>query len=271
MQAVASTNAAELSIRTKFIETTADIHDLAYEWLRAGFFDSSLRPPGTALQQTGKTPGVFPGVSGVLEEVQAQKILRALSQRKDTDLMSESAVTTLSGRQVQIQSVDMKTVVTGIRPEALTPPGIRSTNGVAPPNFITEIVPLGPTLDVTASIAPDGQSIDLHLIPSVVEFLGYDSAESVGVYVDGKSELAKKPLPHFRIRNVDTHQKVLDGQTVLLGYWHTTDIVSGQVVQPIVKPGTVQTNLLVFVKATIVDAAGKPLHAPPRSGAEHKK
>src|ERR1051325_5139862 len=51
--------------------------------------------------------------SGILTDPQFRVVVRALEQRDGSDLLSEASVTTLSGRQTEIQVVDLRTIVTG--------------------------------------------------------------------------------------------------------------------------------------------------------------
>src|SRR6266568_8764421 len=50
-------------------------------------------------------------ISGILTDPQFRVVIKALEQRDGVDLLSESSVTTLSGRQTQIKVVDLKTIV----------------------------------------------------------------------------------------------------------------------------------------------------------------
>jgi general secretion pathway protein D len=54
---------------------------------------------------------------GILSDPQYRVVLRAFEQRSGVDLLSAPSITTLSGRQAQIQSVEARTVVTGLNPQ----------------------------------------------------------------------------------------------------------------------------------------------------------
>jgi general secretion pathway protein D len=71
------------------------------------------------LRQLGDLNPSLPNVptlatlSGILTDPQFRVVLRALEQRDGADLLNEGQVTTLSGRQAQMQVVDLRTIVTG--------------------------------------------------------------------------------------------------------------------------------------------------------------
>jgi type II secretory pathway component GspD/PulD (secretin) len=136
----------------------------------------------------------------------------------------------------------------------------------------TNRVPLGPTLDVIPTVEPDGQTIQMTVIPTVTEFLGYaipgtmlieaQEVSDTGVTLPpnypvretGNNTVAKPfPQPRFRVRQMSVRTNVLDGQTLVLGGSTTTDISFQKSSEQVVT----QTNhLIVFVTPTIVDPAG---------------
>ncbi len=105
------------------------------------------------------TAALGPGLTGILTEAQYRALLRALEQREGVDVLSAPRVTTLSGRQAQIQMADMQNVLNGINPQALVRPGVPSpAAGTAP--FLTSTVPTGPTLDILPTVAADGYTLE---------------------------------------------------------------------------------------------------------------
>ena len=84
---------------------------------------------------------------------------------------------------------------------------------------IPEQMELGPVLDVLPHVLSDGVTINLTLIPTLTEFVGYDNPSEVlssGVLPQG-SVLVPTVLPRFRVRQVISTVNVWDGQTVVLG------------------------------------------------------
>lgn len=213
-------------------------------------------------------------LTGVLSDAQYRSVLRALEQRAGVDVIAAPKVVTLSGRQAQIQIADMKSVVSGVNPEALRKEGGSALTNASP--FTTVTVPVGPTLDLVPSVTADGSSVDLTVIPSVTEFLGYDEPPKDGkvrVWEDGKSRLVPLPLPHFRVRQMQTRVRINDGQTLVLGGLPVEETRVTRDKVPVLgdlpltgrlfrseSRQVVKKTLLVFVTATVVDPAGNPVH-----------
>ena len=69
-------------------------------------------------------------------------------------------------------------------------------------------------------VSADGYTIQMTVIPTVVEFVGYDDPGQFVVQAqigNGVPLTSVLPLPHFRVRQVTTSAIVWDGQTVVLG------------------------------------------------------
>jgi tetratricopeptide (TPR) repeat protein len=209
---------------------------------------------------------------GILTEAQAKVVLQALEQRAGTDVLSAPKVTTLSGRQAQIQVVDLKTYVMGLDPKAAVQPGKRPAGATNASGLLTAQVPTGPTLDVIPTVAADGYTIELKVIPTVTEFLGYDDPRMFQPQ-GGKSE-AMLPLPHFRVRQMETTARIWDGQTLVLGGLTSDEVQKIKDSVPVLgdlplvgslfrseSQQTVKKRLLVFVTATIIDPAGNRVHS----------
>src|ERR1700760_1807844 len=80
-------------------------------------------------------------------------------------------------------------------------------------------VETGPILDVVPYVLSDGYTINLTLIPSLIEFTGYQNPPSLGNFTTGGLNVVLLPtvLPEFSVREVTTTVNVWDGQTVVLG------------------------------------------------------
>jgi general secretion pathway protein D len=230
--------------------------------------------------------------SGILTDPQFKVVIHALQQRDGVDELSEAQVTTLSGRQTEVLVNDLQTIVIGTSSGtggggagSFAPGGggggLGSTILATTPlsqQYSTETLPFGPTLDVIPYVSADGFSIQMTLIPSVVEFVGYDSpgqfvpTQEIGT--GGVPLTAQLPLPRFRVREVTTSVNVYDGQTVVLGGLISDNVskmkdqipVLGDI--PIIgrlfRNETSQTqkkNLLIFVTPTIIDPAGNRFHS----------
>src|SRR5438093_523146 len=83
-----------------------------------------------------------------------------------------------------------------------------------------EQIELGPVLDVIPYVLSDGFTINLTIIPTLSEFVGYDNPNEVltsGITLPAGSVLIPTVLPRFRVRQVHSTVNVWDGQTVVLG------------------------------------------------------
>ncbi len=227
------------------------------------------------------TVGTF---TGILTDPQFRVAINALEQRDGVDLLDEASVTTLSGRQTQIHVVDLRTIVLGnsttTSTGSATPSGGFGTivaNALPQINYSTSTLPFGPTLDVVPYVSADGFTVQLTLIPSITEFIGYDDPGAFVPQVgtsSGTSLAATLPLPHFRLRQVTTSAIVWDGQTVVLGGLITEDVTKMKDKVPVLgdipllgrlfrseSSATQKKNLLIFVTPTIIDPAGNRLHS----------
>ncbi len=221
------------------------------------------------------TAALGASMTGVLTDPQYRAVLRALEQRSGADVLSAPRVTTVSGRQAQIQVADMRTVVNGIDPTALIQLGAQPRTNAVP--FLTSTIPVGPTLDIIPTVAADGYTIELNVIASTTEFLGYDQAPAnakVTVWQGGKASEVAVPLPRFRVRQMTTKARIWDGQTLVLAGMPVEDSVTMKDKVPVLgdlpavgglfrseSKGTVKKNLIVFITATIIDPAGNRVHS----------
>jgi general secretion pathway protein D len=150
-------------------------------------------------------------------------------------------------------------------------------------NYTVDVLPFGPTLDVVPYVSADGFTIQMTIIPTITEFLGYDDP---GLFVptaqgaSGNAQggftpiTAQLPLPRFRLRQVTTSAIVWDGQTVVLGGLITEDITKLKDKVPILgdlpfvgrlfrseSSTTSKRNLMIFVTPTIIDPSGNRFHS----------
>ena len=244
-----------------------------------------------AAQGGGSQIPALATVTGILTDPQFRVVIRALEQRAGADLLAAPRVTTLSGRQAQIQIIELKNVVANQNFGSTSSGGTATTaattgvgnfgGGVAQQvNFQPIPVPLGPALDVIPYVSADGFTIQMTLIPSLTEFLGYDDpgqfipqAQSVAGNTLGTPLVARLPLPRFRARSVITSCIVWDGQTVVLGGLIAEDVQKIKDKVPVLgdipllgrffrseSMSTSKKNLIIFVTPTIIDPAGNRVH-----------
>jgi len=239
-------------------------------------------------------PGIF-GLAGVFTDPQFQVVIRALNQKKGIDLLSAPKVTTKSGQRAIIE------IVREFRyPTTFTPPQVPSLtaptgSAAVAPAVVTPTTPqtfetrnTGVTLEVEPVVGGDGATIDLNLVPQVVEFEGFinygSPINAVGVSstvsAGGVSMLTKStPVlltenvinqPIFSTRKVTTSVQVADGQTVVLGGLMREDVQKVEDRTPLLGDiplvgrlfrsnvdQHVKRNLIIFVTARKVTPLGQ--------------
>jgi type II secretory pathway component GspD/PulD (secretin) len=152
---------------------------------------------------------------------------------------------------------------------------IVSTPGTSAITFGTVQVETGPILDVVPYVLSDGYTINMNLIPSLVDFNGYDTPPNIP-NVTGALNVVELPiiLPDFTVRQVVTSVNVWDNQTVVVGGLISSSVNSTKDKVPVIgdlpligrlfqsqSKSTVKKNLMIFVTATIVDPAGNRVHS----------
>lgn len=137
-------------------------------------------------------------------------------------------------------------------------------------------IPFGQTLDVIPYVSADGFTIQLNIVPTFTEFLGYDTdmARQFRTVVPN-IPVQDTPLPRFRVRQVATSAIVWDGQTVVLGGLIAENVRKGREKVPVLgdlpflgrlfrteMADSTKKNLMIFVTPTIIDPAGNRVHSP---------
>ena len=243
-------------------------------------------------------PGIA-ALSGVFTDPQFQLVIRALNQKKGVDLLSAPRVTTKPGQRAVIE------IIREFRyPTEFDPPQIPQTFGnqngggivigavpAAPPTSfpVTPTTPTafetrntGVTLEVEPNLGPDGYTIDLNLVPQVVEFEGFIN------YGSPIQSTATNPItgvttvnvitpnvinqPIFSTRKVTTSVSVFDGQTVVLGGLMREDVQKVEDKVPLLGDipllgrlfrssidQHLKRNLVIFVSARLINPAGDPV------------
>jgi general secretion pathway protein D len=137
-------------------------------------------------------------------------------------------------------------------------------------------IPFGPVLDVIPYVNADGFTIQMNIVPTLTEFLGYDTdvAQTFQTVV-GNQQLQPTPLPRFRVRQVVTTANVWDGQTVVLGGLIAENVTKSKDKVPVLgdipflgrlfrseRSTSEKRNLVVFVTPKLIDPAGNRIHTP---------
>ena len=249
------------------------------------------------------TPGIF-GVGGLLTDPQFQVVVRALNQKKGVDLLSAPRVMTKSGQRAVIEIVREFRYPTQFQPPQI-PQTVGSTLPVTGGLFTgsssqTPVTPTTPTtfetrntgvtLEVEPVVGPDGVTIDLNLVPQVVEFEGFINYGSPilspstsfinqvtgGIINSAPSVITPNVInqPIFSARKVTTSVSVWDGQTVVLGGLMREDVQKTEDRTPIIGDiplvgrlfrtnvdQHIKRNLIIFVTARLINPGGQLVNA----------
>jgi beta-lactamase regulating signal transducer with metallopeptidase domain len=244
----------QITIQARFVESSGDfdVKALAIDFVAQSV---SNAPDGESNATSGDTNR---SLIAILTEPQFRVVLHALEQRDGVDLITEQRVTTLSGRQAQVQTVDIQNIVK-LNPQALVAPGVASSN-----MFVTQTLYSGPVLDIIPYVSGNDE-IQLTVTATVTEFVGYDvpeQSEAVSVYLDGQATTTKPPHPRTHVRTMQTAATLHDGQTLVLGRPQDEMVTYDKEGKALSNPSTTKKNLYVFVTATLIDPKGNPIHNP---------
>ena len=264
---ILNTPPPQITLEVKFCEvTTENARALGFDWFLGGVFTQMSN--SSVSQKTN-----FHG-TGVLTEAQSRVVFRALEQRSEVNILHSPRMTTLSGRQAQMKSVRSRYIVTDLDWYYQATNSAGGTNDRLHAQPIAEPFELGPVLDVNPYVLADGQTIQMTLIPTLTEFLGYDpqklTRQETVTMPDGRKEIVTvpdRPLPIFRKLQMVSSAIVRDGQTVVLAGGSEQLLANPKRNTPLPKgtkiPSELKTtSLLIFVTPTLVDPAGNRIHKP---------
>jgi len=197
-------------------------------------------------------PEVMLGRVSVIKEEILQRIRESENQKKIT-VLAQPKVVTVSGNTAQVKSVEefrYPTEYTVAPPVRTNIPAV-STSVTPSANVggnrapVTEnpiLVPggfetreIGTLLNVTPTLGPDGQTINLTLVPEISAVRPPHKIEVS--FPEGKTEVEQ---PRFRSRQVTTTVQMLSGTTILMA---VADPIEGE------DPGQVT---LILITATVV-------------------
>lgn len=245
-----------------------DIKGVGFDW------DLALLANQLGAAFAATAPGSTASV--ILTDPQFRAVFKVLKQRSGAELLAQPEITITSGRQGMMKSTTIKHLVTGINKQALTPPGITTTNGDESPLYVTKPVEFGQTLDVTPRVLDDRYTVALTVTPTVTDFLGYveNPTNRVAVYVNGKKKWVTLDRLHIRSRQMPASVRVRDGPTVFLRAPPTETVTPIKDPVPLlddpllaspafrIESGTTnKQTLLIFVTPTIVGPEGNRVHA----------
>jgi general secretion pathway protein D len=264
--------------------------------ISADAIDALLFPSAAG---TAVAPAIF-GVGSVMSDPTFQVVLRALDQKKGVDLLDAPRVTTKSGQRAVIEIVREFRYPTEFDPPQIPQNfgGGGSGLGTSASISVFPVTPTTPTafetrntgvtLEVEPTVGADNYTIDLNLVPQVVEFEGFinygspistinPSTLGLGAITAAVTNQPTNVVltnnvinqPIFSTRKVTTSVTVWDGQTVVLGGLMEDDVQKVQDKVPILGDipllgrafrsnvdQHLKTNLVIFVTAHLINPAG---------------
>ena len=244
-------------------------------------------------------------LAGVFTDPQFQLVIRALNQKKGVDLLSAPRVTTKSGQRAVIEVIREFKYPTEFDPPQI-PQNVGSgfnnggggsinpftgllSGGSSQGSFpVTPTTPTafevrntGVTLEVEPVVGPDEYTIDLNLVPQVVEFEGFINYGSP-IQTTSTDALGRSTVnvitpnvinqPIFSTRKITTSVSVYDGNTVVLGGLMREDVQKVEDKTPILGDLPIigrlfrssvdqhlKRNLVIFVSARLMKPDGDPV------------
>jgi general secretion pathway protein D len=246
-------------------------------------------PPGNQ-----QAPGVF-AIAGVFTDPQFQVVLRALSQTKGSDVLSDSHVVVKPGQIAKIEQVREF-----IYPTEYDPPEIPNSFNVlqngglnisgqdpvfpatpaTPTAFETRRV--GKMLEVEPTVAADNRTVSLNVLLDFTDFSGFINygtpITNSAFLVNGQPSVVTPNeilMPVFDAIKETTNVAVWDGQTVAIGGFHGESITDSEDKIPYIgdlpvlgrafRSSTSQSNkraLTIFVTVRLIDPGGNPINLP---------
>jgi type II secretory pathway component GspD/PulD (secretin)/beta-lactamase regulating signal transducer with metallopeptidase domain len=277
---------AQVNVEAKFVEMSEEQAQAL----------TGIIHPLPQLDQTGAAkPSLAstnrPPIRGIMTDRQYREFIRSMEIASGVDVLSAPRVTTLSGRQTQIQVQNtLQNVVMKPNPQVQgTPPkadGLINNRNSAPfaltiQELQTTSIPTGLCIDIIPRVLPDGNSIRMTVMASLTNFLGYGNPDISEAAIFEASLQAQQgtirspvPLPRFQVLQITTSAIVWDGQTIVLGGLISDDVRRQRDKVPVLgdipmlgrlfrseKNTTAKKNLVIFVTPTLIDPAGNRIHA----------
>lgn len=220
---------------------------------------------------TGRDLGGILSISSVLTNPELNFVMHLLQQRSGVNLLSAPKVTTRSGSNAEIKIVEELIYPTDYQIQEGAPISTEAGTEVREYHVPTAfaIRDLGVILNVTPVVGPDGYTIDLTMLPEVVELAGWVDYGTTIEDIDGAMRQIPIIQPIFHARSIATSITIWDGHTVVMGGLITEGQTTKEDKVPILgdiplvgslfrsrTSESVKRNLLIFVTARLVDPAG---------------
>ncbi len=259
--------------------------------------DSILNNPTRATQSQRVAPGIM-SFTGLFSDGQLKLIMRGLSQKKGVDLMTAPSITARSGEKATIEIVrefiypteyDPPELQQGGGNQGVIGGGVGGAGNAAVQAF--PVVPANPTafetrntgvtLEIEPTIGENDFMINLRFVPEIVEFEGFINygspiqtagTDALGNPVSVVITENRIEMPVFATRRVNSALTIYDGYTVAIGGLMREDVQNVEDKVPVLgdipiigrlfqtkAERRIKSNLIIFVKAQIIDPTGRPL------------
>jgi general secretion pathway protein D len=280
----------QVEIEAKFVEVSQKtLNELGFRWNFSGkgtagdapIFDNLVLPApqdilwdGLRTTASALNSGVNPAtvqISKTTGSLRWDLAISALERADDSDVLSAPRVVTRDGTTAIIQ----------VGEEQMIPKSFDVNNQDTSPyveHADWDLELIGVRLEVTPELR-EGGLIDLEIIPTIKELIGYDTYQAVPNYSgfgNGTSGAVsaitplEASLPYFRIREMETKVTVADGSTVGMGGLIYDKLETFRDKVPVLGSipligrlfrsegeKSIKRNLMIFVTATQVDVDGR--------------
>ena len=259
--------------------------------------DSILNNPNRTSQAANVAPGIL-SITGLFSDGQAQMIMRGLAQKKGADVMTAPSILARSGEKATIEVIREFIYPTEYEPpeipQSTSPSSTSDTGGGGASGGVFPVTPATPTafetrntgvtLEILPVIGENDYTIDLQFAPELVEFEGFINYGSpiqsfatdlVGNPITITITENRIEMPIFAARRVNTALTIYDGYTVAVGGLMREDIQNVEDKVPVLgdlpligrlfqskTENHIKSNLIIFVTAEIIDAAGARINQP---------
>lgn len=235
--------------------------------------------PGAA--NLAAAAGSLASISGIIGEFDVNAVVRALSERQGTDLLSAPRVTVLSGNPANITvAQEMRYPQSFGQTQSQVGTGSANGGGSAgvaitagtPQEFTSRNV--GVELKVTPTVEEDDYSISLDLNPKVTEFDGFVEFGGPSIAISGSTTVTVPSgfyQPIFSVRDISTKVTIWDGATLVMGGLTREEVKKVNDKVPVLGDipllgrmfrskgqSSQKRNLLIFVTANLVSPGGSP-------------
>jgi general secretion pathway protein D len=252
--------------------------------------DNILNNPSRTAQESNVAPGIL-SLTGLYNDGQVKMIMRGLAQKKGSDIMTAPSVLARSGEKAVIEVIREFIYPTEYEPPEVAGGGggistnNNNNNGGGGQGMVTPATPTafetrntGVTLEIQPTIGENNYTIDLSFAPELVEFEGFinygspiqsPGTDALGNPVTLTLTENRIEMPVFSVRRVQTALTIYDGYTVTVGGLMSEQVQNVEDKVPILgdlpiigrlfqskSESHFKTNLIIFVTAEIIDAAG---------------